>query len=138
MYSSNFFDGMDLNTEEKKICRKEPIAAIQKYRARTGSGLKDAKDALDAELGISFGAYGPVKERLAFSLFFKHKSYEFNEKVEDTMSAVHYDLKEWRQFKMSDEPWAKKLVNYFYDLADEIIKLDNLIFDKDDPRNADV
>ena len=116
----------------------ELVNNIQKYRKRTKLGLQEARDALRNELGMDIIMYGQIKERLAFSLFSKPDSYDFNQDIKDAMFLINYDLSEWRRFKRNDDPWAKQVVKYFYDLADEVIKLNDIVFDPEDPRNEDL
>lgn len=126
------FHGLDLNTKEKEICRKNPIAAVQQYRKRTKLGIRDAKAALEHELGMPYNIYNKIKEKIAFSLFYRDKRNKFHEREHN----VSEELRSWRNIKGDDHIWAINVKEFFYSLADKILTINDSYFDETDPRNV--
>lgn len=137
----NNFDGMMLNSKEKSICRKSPLQAISLYRHRTKSGLKDAKMALENELGMEYKSYNEARDIIAFSFFYIDWLNMFRGEVEcdkDLQDA----LKDWRKYRRLFEEDVKNkrprfslflkdeqiyLIGKYYELADKMLRIDNRI-----------
>lgn len=151
MRSHKHFDGMDLNTKEKAICRDNPIGAMQLYRRRTGLGLKDARDALEQELGMDPIVYRRVRDRMAFAVYYQ--DYLWYENGDGSEKHFQLALKFWRSMKRSLDlpPWKggkhsgectnepcscqRCSMEQFYEMAEKILDLDDLSLDEEDPRN---
>jgi len=134
---------MDLNTNEKAMCRDDPIGAIQLYMRRTGLGLNDARDALEQELGMNPIVYRRVRDRLAFAAYYQDNLWDKGRDREDSEKHLQFALKFWRKMKSGETSknsvalgsWYKHAVKHYYELADRILDLDDISLDEKDPRN---
>lgn len=139
MTNNKEFHGLDLNVKEISICRDNPVLAIQMYRKRTGLGIKDAKDALEQELGMDCSTYRRVRDRVAFSFFYMNWLIR-NITCGDSNLDFKVALVEWRKLRRMDHPMSKQnSLHDFYKKAESILNLsDRDLYDEEDARDSEL
>jgi hypothetical protein len=132
---------VDFNTNEKLICRKDPVQAIQLYRRRTGIGLKDARNALKKELGMDVITYKNMREKIAFALYYGDCLLE-NDLSEYSEKDFKTSINHWKYMKslLDESPWdngkhrgdctqepftcQRCIMESYYNRAEKILSID--------------